>query len=268
MTRLAENSWGKSAVRVSKVHPDGFLDVSVQVLLQGEVEAAYLEGDNSAVVPTDTMRNTVYGFAQEHLGPDLESFAGIVAAHFLAKAGVDSASVSVEGRRWQRISAIGFTGGSSERRVARVEASSGSKEVVAGIEGLSVLKTTKSAFEGFPRDEYTALPEKQDRLLATTISASWRYDPVPPDTAATWERVRQVLLERFFEDWSASVQHQGWQMADAVLAAVPEIAEIDFRLPNQHHLGFELGRFGVADEGTVFQPVTEPYGDIRFTVRR
>ena len=57
-------------------------------------------------------------------------------------------------------------------------------------------------------------------------------------------------------------------MAEAVLDAVPEMTEIEFRLPNQHHLGFSLDRFGVEERGIVFHPVSEPYGDIRFKVTR
>jgi len=268
---LGANRWGKSGVRVSKVlrgdDADDFVDVTVQVLLEGDVAPAYTQGDNSAVVPTDTMRNTVYALAQEHLTRDLEGFGEVLCSHFLAKEGVDGAAVLIEGNIWARKTGHGFVGGSSERRVARVvrgrEMSTG-----AGVQGLVVLKTTGSAFEGFPRDEYTVLPDASDRILATSITADWAYSSVPEDTTAAWELVRQVLLERFFEDWSASAQHQGYLMGEAVLAAVDEISSISFRLPNQHHLAFDLTRFGVEWEGTVFHPVSEPYGDIYLTVTR
>jgi urate oxidase len=112
------------------------------------------------------------------------------------------------------------------------------------------------------------LPDASDRILATSITADWAYSSVPEDTSAAWEMVRGVLLERFFEDWSASAQHQGYLMGEAVLEAVAEISSISFRLPNQHHLPFDLTRFGVEWEGTVFHPVSEPYGDIYLTVTR
>lgn len=272
MTRLADNSWGKSSVRVSKIHrgegSDGFSDVTVQVLLQGEVEAAYLEADNSRVLPTDTMRNTVYGLAQEHLDDDLEGFGRSLATHFVAKEGVDAATIELEERRWARTGPYGFIGGSSERRTASVQISTAGETVSGGIDGLVVLKTTNSAFAGFPKDEYTILAETDDRILATTITCRWRYGTDLADTTATWSKIRDILIERFFEDWSASVQHQGWMMGREALEAVPHIDEITFRLPNQHHLGYNLERFGVEDRGVVFQPVSEPFGDIRFTVSR
>jgi len=272
MTRLGENSWGKSSVRLSKIHrgeaADDFTDLTVQVLLSGEVQAAYVDGDNARVLPTDTMRNTVYALAQDHLGHDLEDFGRVLVEHFLSKEGVHEARISMEQRRWERAGDHGFVGGSSERRLASVESSGDGISYRSGIDGLLVLKTTGSAFEGFPKDEYTTLPEAEDRLLSTTIFAQWGYTTLPVDTTETWETIRSLLLNRFFSAASQSVQHQGWLMGRAVLEQVPEIDQIEFRLPNQHHLGFHLERFGLEDAGVVFQPVSEPYGDIRFTVRR
>jgi urate oxidase len=273
MVELGTNRWGKSGVRLSKLirgpDHDDFLDLEFQVLLAGEVDAAYLEGDNSAVLPTDTTRNTIYALAQDKLTEDLESFATVLCDHMVAKVGIESADVTIRQRRWRREGPTGFTGGGSERRLARVQGdAAGIRETWAGIEGLVVLKTGGSAFVGFPRDEFTVLPEAEDRVLSTSINAQWVYTDLPANTTSTWESVRDVMIQHFFDDWSASVQHQGWLMARAVLDAVPEIAEISFELPNQHHLPFDLARFGLSDEHTVFHPVSEPYGDIRFTVTR
>ena len=271
MARLGDNRWGKSAVRLSKIHRsdpgDGFSDLTVQVLLEGDVAAGHLEGDNSAVLPTDTMKNTVYGLAQDHLDDDLEAFAALVCDHFLQGDQVTGATVGISERLWSRHDAHGFIGGGSEHRTARV-VSGESTTTWAGIDGLVVLKTTGSAFSGFPKDRFTILPETDDRILATSVTATWRYSSVPEDTTRAWEVARKTLVERFFADWSASVQHQGWLMGVALLEAIPEVDTVDFHLPNQHHLGFDLTRFGMEDHGVVFQPVSEPYGDIGFTVTR
>lgn len=268
---LGHSRWGKTDVRVSKILRGGavdeFIDVNVQLLLEGDVEAAHTEGDNSGVVPTDTMRNTIYGLAQEHLTADLEAFAETLCAHFLAKAGVDEAVATIHQVLWERRRASGFIGGGSERRKARV-ARGASDSTSAGVDGLVVLKTRGSAFEGFPKDEFTILPEAPDRLLVTSITADWDYSEMPGDTLAAWSLVRRTLVDHFFSDWSASVQHQGYMMGEAVLEAVPEITEISFRLPNQHHLPYDLSRFGMEWKGTVFHPVSEPYGDIYLTVTR
>ena len=268
---LGGNRWGKSEVRVSKVFSgdqgDDFLDITVQVLLEGDVETAHTEGDNAHVLPTDTMRNTIYGLAQSHLTRDLEGFGTHLCNHFLQFDYIDAVSVAVSEKRWQRHDTKGFIGGSSERRLARVVRGVRTEQW-AGVEGLVVLKTGGSAFEGFPRDEFTILPDASDRVLATSVTAEWRYDTIPSDTTMAWETVRGTIVDEFFSDWSASVQHQGYLMGEAVLDEVPEIAEISFRLPNQHHLPFDLTRFGLDWEGTVFHPVSEPYGDIYLTVTR
>lgn len=271
MATLDGNRWGKSDVRVSKIHrgddADSFSDVNVQVLLEGDVEAAHTNGDNSSVLPTDTMRNTIYGLAQEYLGQDLERFGEVLCATFLNRSDVHKATVTLRERSWARQTSTGFIGGGAERRVGRVVRGS-AEETGAGIEGLVVLKTRGSAFTGFPRDQFTVLSDAEDRLLATSVTANWIYSEVPSDTTATWGLARRTIIDHFFTDWSASVQHQGYLMAEAVLAEVKEISEISFHLPNQHHLPFDLTRFGIKDEGIVFHPVSEPYGDIALTVTR
>lgn len=268
---LRANRWGKSEVRISKIFrgddEDDFIDLTVQVLLDGDVAAAHTEGDNSSVLPTDTMRNTVYGMAQKHLTRDLEAFGEVLCAHFLERDDIHGAEVSLAERIWQRESPNGFVGGGSELRMARVIRGE-EDSTRAGLEGLVVLKTSGSAFEDFPRDQFTILPEASDRLLATSITAEWVYSSVPGDTTGAWGRIRQALVDHFFSDWSASVQHQGYLMGEAALAEVEEVSGISFRLPNQHHLPFDLTRFGMPWDNTVFQPVSEPYGDIYLTVTR
>ena len=180
------------------------------------------------------------------------------------------ANVSISQRLWARAGANGFIGGGSERRTSRVArdaSGAGGERTWAGIEGLVVLKTTGSSFSGFPRDEFTTLPETDERILATSVTATRRYSAVPDDTTATWERARS-LLDRFSGAWPASVQHQGWLMAVGLLGDDPRDRGGRVPSPNQHHLAYDISRFGMEYEGTVFQPVSEPYGDIGFIVTR
>lgn len=269
---LGANSWGKSRVRVSKVLAgdlsDDILDLSVDIqLTASDVDVAHTEGDNRGVLPTDTMRNTVYALAHTRLDHDLEAFAAVLCDRFLEREAITRVEVTITANRWERESAKGFIGGSSEKRIAR--AVRGSEESLsAGIEGLVVLKTGDSAFSGFPRDEYTVLPDADDRILATSVTAHWDYSSKPANTSSTWGLIRRAMVDSFFSEWSGSVQHQGYLMGEAVLAAVGEVERITFQLPNQHHLPFDVTRFGVEDTGTVFYPVPEPYGDIRLTVER
>src|SRR5215217_3849139 len=75
---LGQNSYGKSGVRIVKVKRDTerheLWDLDVAVTLEGNFEAAHLEGDNSKLLATDTMRNTVYALAKDHLTGSIEEF--------------------------------------------------------------------------------------------------------------------------------------------------------------------------------------------------
>src|SRR5882672_11292378 len=84
---LAENSYGKSGVRLVKVvrDPDGHTikDLTVDIALEGDFEAAHVTGDNSLVLPTDTMKNTVYALAKQQPVDAIEDFAILLGEHFL-----------------------------------------------------------------------------------------------------------------------------------------------------------------------------------------
>ena len=141
--------------------------------------------------------------------------------------------------------------------------------VEAGIADLVVMKTTKSAFSGFPRDEYTTLPETDDRLLATKVAAVWRYvDGVPVDYDASFEAVSRTLLDVFAEHYSVSVQASIWIIGRAIVERHPDVAEISLTLPNLHHWLVDLEPFGIANERQVYVSTTEPHGLIEATVRR
>ncbi|MGH9246967.1 MAG: factor-independent urate hydroxylase [Acidimicrobiales bacterium] len=271
---LGPNRYGKSAVRVFKVHGAGVgvgvSDLTVQIACEGDFAAVHAHGDNSPVVATDTMKNTVYAMAQDRLGPEIERFARVLVAHFLEFPQISGVRVEIEERPWTTIGAHrhAFTPAGAERRLARITAGTMGDRVEAGIRELIVLKTAGSSFAGFPRDRYTTLPDADDRILATAVTAEWRYRGHPDDYSATWHRVRTALVESFASEPSRSVQEQGYLMGGAVLRAEAEVDEITLGLPNRHHLQVDLSRFGMDDRGVVFQPVDEPYGDIWVTVRR
>ena len=123
-----------------------------------------------------------------------------------------------------------------------------------------MLKTTKSAFVGFPRDRFTTLPEAADRLMATKVSATWAYTPGRPalDYDALFDGVRRSLLEVFAEHESPSVQASAWIMGRAILERHADVDEITMRLPNLHHWTVDLARFGLENPGEVFIATTEP----------
>lgn len=270
--QLAGNGYGKSAVRLVTVRRGPEIhelkDVTVAIRLEGDFETAYTEGDNSRVLPTDTMKNTVYALAADHPLEDVESFGLLLSEHFLRESlPAASARIELTEHLWERLHPHAFRRAGSERRTAVVIRTRDSAKVVAGIEDLVVMKTAKSAFEGFPRDRYTTLPETSDRLLATSVRATWSYARLDIPFDERWSEVRRRLLDAFAEHDSRSVQHTLYAMGEAALE-IPDVEEIHLAMPNIHHIPVDLTRFGLENRNEVFVATPEPYGLIEATLRR
>ena len=214
---LAENSYGKSGIRLVKLArlPDRheLRDITVAVKLEGDFAAAHVSGDNAAILPTDTMKNTVYALAKDRFDGAIESFALTLAEHFLERLPeISRVSIEIVEHGWERLNVRGaphphaFIRPGAESRLCSVRRDRQEEAVESGIEGLTVLKSADSAFAGFFKDEYTTLPETADRIFATAIRAVWTYLPTDVSFDKTWLSVRQTLLETFAGHESASVQ--------------------------------------------------------------
>ena len=279
MTRLGENAYGKSRVRLVKVsRREGrheLRDLTVSVRLEGEFEDAHVRGDNRDVLPTDTMKNTVYALARQIEIDTIEDFARALATHFLPdNPAVNRARVTVREHAWNRIPVGGrhhphaFVRGSDEVDIATVTAEGETVRTESGIDDLRVLKTTGSAFEGYPRDRYTTLRETTERVLATAMRTRWTYGLTEISYGEIRARARETMLETFAEHESRSVQHTAYAMGEAVLERCPEIDAVAFSLPNKHHLLVDLAPFGLDNPNEIFVATEEPYGLIEAIVRR
>lgn len=278
MIELAANRYGKAAIRIVRVgrdtRPHTVRDLTVAVALEGEFTSAHTDGDNSMVVATDTMKNTAYAFAATHLSGSSEAYATALAQHFLENEQVDRAIVNVREHAWRSVDVAGspapdaFVRAAEGTRVATVAAGRDVIVVEAGVEDLVVMKTTRSAFSGFPRDRFTTLPETDDRLMATKLTAIWRYGAPDIDFDATWTAVCATLLEVFADHDSPSVQTSIWIMGKAMLERHEELDEVRMVLPNLHHWAVDLGQFGIENDRQVYISTTEPHGLIEATVRR
>lgn len=277
--RLAWSGYGKSAVRLVKVDRLGtrheLHDLTVEVQLQGDFESAHSAGDNTRVLPTDTMKNTVYVLARQGAVSPPEAFAERLARHFLeACPAARLAVVSLALHGWGRAEARGaadghtFVRASAERRLATVSLDANGVRHEAGLEGLGLLKTTDSGFAGFLRDGYTTLQDTHDRILATDVEARWSYSRPPGDYDLAWTAVRTSLVEAFAGHRSASVQHTLYAMGQAALARSPEIGEIRLVLPNRHHLLVDLAPFGLDNPNQIYVATSEPFGRIEAVVAR
>ena len=282
MVQLGANQYGKAEVRVMRVARaagpgggDAIRDWNVSTSLSGDLAATHLTGDNSEVLTTDTQKNTVYAFAQK-LGPVEPEVLGLeLAAHFVGtQPQITRARVSVEEYGW---APIGETRHSFARtgeltRATRVIHDAGAGvSVVSGLENLIVLNTTNSEFWGFPRDEYTTLAETRDRMLATQVSAWWRYrgagaENTGPDWGAAFGLAREALLSAFSETYSYSLQQTLYAIGERIIEAVPDVCEVRLALPNKHHYLVDLAPFGLPNDNEVYYPGDRPYGLIEGTV--
>ncbi len=276
---LGDNRYGKSGIRLVRVDRAAawhdLVDLTIDVTVEGDFAAAYVAGDNSAVLPTDTMRGTVYALAGQGPVGEPEAFGLRLAGQFLdTMPGATLARIDLAAEPWTRVEAGGsphphaFTAGSGGRRMATVTRAGTHAWVVAGITDLLVLKTAGSAFEGFLRDHFTTLEETGDRILATSVTARWRYGATAEWTRA-FEVARRALVETFAtHDDSRSLQHTLYAMGEAVLEACPEVDEIRMVMPNRHHVLVDLEPYGQSNEGNVFVATDRPFGVIEGEVVR
>src|SRR5215813_2222127 len=276
---LVANNYGKSRVRLMRVTRAGpqheIKDISVDIQFEGDFDAVHTQGDNSKVLPTDTMKNTVYALAAQQPVGEIEHFGTRLVSHFLANnAQVSAVRVSIAEHLWTRIGAearphpTAFISAGNEHRTATVTGTRERTTVSAGIEGLLVLRTAGSAFGGYIRDAYTTLAETRDRIFATIVKAEWDYRMEEASFGLCWRTVRAALLETFANHPSESVQHTLYAMAETALEQCDHLSEIRLSMPNKHHLPFEVSRFGIDSHNEVFVPTDEPYGLIEATLRR
>jgi urate oxidase len=266
---LGPNQYGKAETRVVRVtrDPGGdrLTDLNVSVSLRGDLAASHLTGDNAAVLPTDTQKNTVYAFAREHGIDDIESFAARLARHFVeSQPSIHGARVGIEQYPWQPVDGRHtFRRDGGEIRTACVHHSADATQVVSGVRDLVLLKTTDSQFHGFVKDRYTTLPETHDRILATSVNATWRHDGTAAFAAA-----RAALLQAFADTHSLALQQTLFAMGARVLEQCPAVVEVKLSLPNRHHFLVDLTPFGLDNPDEVYYAADRPYGLIEGTVRR
>ena len=238
-------------------------EITFQILFRGDFESCYVDGDNSKILPTDTIKNTVYALARQHDIVAIEEFAQRLIEHFLANnPQVSDVRVEMAEHLWSRLTPTAFSR-EAQKRTAVVAGSRHATSVEAGIDDLTILKSSDSAFAGYIKDRYTTLKETHDRIFATAVRATWRYQRGAEDFNALWEGVRQTILDSFAGHQSLSVQHTLHEVGSEVLKKFPAVAEIELTMPNKHALLVDLKPFGLDNPNEVFVPTDEPSGFIQ-----
>lgn len=287
--------YGKDNIRLYKVDKDEktgtqtVVEMTICVLLEGDIDTSYTAADNSVVVATDTQKQTCYILAKQNPITPPELFASIVGTHFVETySHIHAAHVKIIQHRWTRMTIDGkphphsfFRDGEEIRVVESVTRENQGISLRSKIEKLLVLKSTGSAFYGFHRDAYTQLPETWDRILSTEVEAGWKWKTfstlaevksVVPKFDEAWNVAREITLKTFATDNSASVQNTMYKMCEQILAAVPLVEAVDYSLPNKHYFEIDLswhkGLKNTGKDATVFAPQSNPNGLIECTVTR
>ncbi|HEX6076001.1 MAG TPA: urate oxidase [Micromonosporaceae bacterium] len=279
---LGANRYGKAEVRLVRVVRHGerhgerheVTDLEVNVALAGDLSDTHTTGDNSKVLPTDSQKNTVYGFARDGIG-EIEAFGLRLARHFVdSQPSIQRSRVEIREYGWERLDVDGepaphsFARSGRETRTATVSYDGERAWVVSGLRDLVLMNTTDSEFWGYLKDRYTTLPETRDRILATAVDARWRHLGLDTAWGKSYAECRRHLVEAFVGTHSRSLQQTLYAMGSRVLSNRPEIAEVRLSLPNKHHFLVDLAPFGLDNPGEVFHASDRPYGLIEGTVAR
>jgi urate oxidase len=280
MIALAENRYGKSRVRLAKVkrhaaHHD-FREWTLEILLSGDFTSCFVEGDNSNILPTDTMKNTVYSLARDSSAECMEEFGKELVKFFLQRnPQIVGAEIVMSEKRWEHLLTGGkphpttFVQASAELQIAEVAGKrNGVPSIWSGLANLVIMKTAGSEFTGFIKGPLTTLPQSTDRLFGTAVRARWKYSHAEVLFVQLRYKIREILLETFANHTSKSVQHTLYAMGKAALEQVREIDEIQLTMPNKHCLLVDLSRFGQDNPNEIFVPVDEPHGYIEARVHR
>ena len=277
---LIKNRYGKGRVRVMRIHRDGdrheVSQLNIKAMVEGDFARTFTHADNSSTVSTDTIKNVVNVVARENTALSPEEFCQVLAKKFLdTYPQVASVAITSHETKWERLSFGGkphphgfVLDGNGEPTVEVTASRGGVSTLVSGIDGFAFMKSTQSGWANYVKDRYTTIPETADRICATSMVASWKWEGQPASYSATNARILATLLEVFSTTYSRSVQDSLYRMGEAALAAVPEISEISMACPNMHFIPMNLSAFGLDNNNDVFLPTDEPHGQIECTVGR
>jgi urate oxidase len=276
---LIKSKYGKGRVRVMRIHRDGgrheVSQLSIKVMVEGDIARTYTHADNSNSVSTDTIKNVVNIVARENTGLCTEEFCQVLAQKYLdLYPQMTSVAVTAHETKWNRLSFGGkphphsFVLDNNGKPSVELTATREGSTLISGIDGFTFMKSTQSGWAGYVKDPYTTIPETHDRMCATSMVASWKWSAKPVSYPGTNAKILATLLEVFGTTYSASVQDSLYRMGEAALAAVPEISEISMACPNMHLILMNLSAFGLDNNNDVFLPTDEPHGQIECTVGR
>ncbi|MFE0274835.1 hypothetical protein ACFWZY_22455 [Streptomyces sp. NPDC058992] len=254
---------------------------SVNTEFIGNFERVYTEGDNTELLPSSAVNNTVLAFAQRHIAAEPEHYARALAERFLTAcptARVVETTVVVSAFEPLRLSdgnssrEFAPSGQEKQSATARIDRE-GRITICGGIRGMQLFKTTGSHFKGFLCDQYTTTPVFDDRALGMEIDIRWFPKGSNTEFACCRQRARQAVLDAFAEHISHSSEHTCYVLADAVLTACPEIFRSVVTGVHQTRRLADMSAYGCDNPGEIYvvddaQATTVAAEAIRSTLHR
>lgn len=296
MAYLQDSTYGKDNVKFLKVKKDKYnpqkqqvLEATVRVLLRGNFDISYTKADNSPIVPTDTVKNTVLVEARKTDVWPIERFAAHLAEHFVKKySHVSGVDVHIIQHKWTKYEVNGklhdhsFMKDGEDVKIADISYErNGDFKLSSSLKDLTVLKSTGAGFVGFNQCDYTTLKPTNDRILSTDIDCVWNFDSKKIGSIKniyrladqgifddTVSKVLKITLDRFALENSPSVQATMFNMCSDILDVCPYVYNVSYALPNKHYILFNLEWKGLSNDNVLFYPASDPNGLIKCTVGR
>ncbi|WP_436901869.1 factor-independent urate hydroxylase [Halovenus halobia] len=260
------------------------LDVRVQV--EGEeFLPSFSEGDNSMVVATDSMKNFVLHQAGEFDGSTLEAFLEFVGTKFLETydqmEAIQMSADEIPFEERQVPAEDGFEASDLVFRQSNDESAFGElyltrgengptiEEQISGVTDIELVKVEGSSFENYVQDEYTTLPEREDRALHITLDIFWTYDDPAhalgddPGAYVPAEQVRDIAHVVFDEVDSNSIQDLIYQIGLRILERYPGLESVSFEANNRTWI---QERADLDGEGMVLMEPPRPTGFQQFSM--
>lgn len=272
---LGKNQYGKAQNHVVRINRDNdrhiIRDLVVTSQLRGDLDEVHTKGDNAHCVPTDTQKNTVFAFAQRYDIKSPEDLILKLSDHFTSEFDwISGGRWAADEYRWDRINDSDhcFVQNKQEVRTSVLVTDGDKKTVISGFKDLTILKSTESGFEGYPKDQYTTLKETTDRIMSTDVATRWRYNTTDVDFDAVYDSVKNIILTKFTDHYSRALQETLYLMGKAVIEAHPEIDEIKFSCPNKHHFVYDLSFCDLGNNNETHYAADRPFGLIEATIQR
>ena len=253
-------------------------DLTVGCRFEGDFADAFAGSGAAGLLPGEALKSLVHATARQHAGAEIERFGLALCDRLLSDhPKLTRARVEIVERPWNRLEVGGkpqgqvFLTGTPERRTATITSNGQQVAVVAGIEQLTIMRTSGLApARRRPTDERdpSGADDGLQPLLVATLSARWSYASGDVTFDPYRQGVRAAIVETFGCQSSRSLHQTLYNISDVVLSSYQEISDITLTLQERPYRPVDLFSAGVDNPDDLFVAIEEPVGVIEVMVER